>query len=240
MTPSIRKTAAATLACVVISQALGDAIVVTRAGAASTIAELFVESDGMRVEIEVGARGLKAFSKLLPDDVYEAIGLEPGDASGRIRKFFAQDWVMRFDGSPPVAGRVIGVRAGKRLARDEITGEPLVVQQDDADDVLSVELAYAWDKRPATISIRPPMSEDGRTPLVDIGFVLYHDGEDWQAWSEQPLRKGQSAVVTAIEGLVLRVRAKRDQESGDQESGDQESGKQKSEDQENSNGIDHQ
>ncbi len=66
----IRRIAAATLACVVIPQALGDAIVVTRAGAASTIAELFVESDGMRVEIEVGARGLKAFSNLLPDEVY--------------------------------------------------------------------------------------------------------------------------------------------------------------------------
>lgn len=69
---------AATLACIAIPQALGDAIVVTRAGAASTIAELFVESDGMRVEIEVGAGDLEAFANLFPDEVYEAIGLEPG------------------------------------------------------------------------------------------------------------------------------------------------------------------
>ena len=176
MTPSLRKTVAATLACIAIPQALGDAIVVTRAGAASTIAELFVESDGMRVEIEVGAGDLEAFANLFPDEVYEAIGLEPGDASGRIHPFFAEDWVTRFDGSPPVPGRVVRVRPGKRLARDEITGEPLSVQPDDAADILSVELAYAWDRPPATISIRPPMSKDGRTPLVNVGFVLYHDG----------------------------------------------------------------
>ncbi len=176
MTRLIRKTAAATLACVVIPQALGDAIVVTRAGAASTIAELFVESDGMRVEIEIDGRGLKAFSNLLPVEVYEAIGVELGDASERLREFFEQNWVTRFDGSPPVPGRVVSMRSGKRLARDEITGAPLAVQPDDAADILSIELAYAWDERPARISIRPPMSEDGRTPLADIGFVLYHDG----------------------------------------------------------------
>ena len=176
MTPSLRKTAAATLACIAIPQALGDAIVVTRAGAASTIAELFVESDGMRVEIEVGAGGLEAFANLFPDEVCKALGLEPGDASGRIRAFFAEDWVTRFDGSPPVPGRVVRIRPGKRLARDEITGEPLSVQPDDAADILSVELAYAWDRPPATISIRPPMSQDGQTPLANVGFVLYHEG----------------------------------------------------------------
>ncbi len=42
-------------------------------------------------------------------------------------------------------------------------------------------------------------------------------GEDWQAWSEQPLHKGQAVVVTAIEGLMLRVRAKRDRQADEQE-----------------------
>jgi membrane-bound serine protease (ClpP class) len=39
------------------------------------------------------------------------------------------------------------------------------------------------------------------------GHVLM-EGENWQAWSDDPLGKGQLAVVTAIEGLLLRVRAK--------------------------------
>lgn len=43
------------------------------------------------------------------------------------------------------------------------------------------------------------------------GNVLLQ-GEDWQALSEKPLHKGQAVVVTAIEGLVLRVRVKRDHE----------------------------
>ena len=103
---------------------------------------------------------------------------------------------------------------------------------------LSLMLGMIWKTRHSRVV-------SGREAILGAEVEVLRDfsgrgnillqGEDWQAWSEQPLRKGQSAVVTAIEGLVLRVRAKLDQESGDQESGEH-----KSEDQENSNGIDHQ
>ena len=39
------------------------------------------------------------------------------------------------------------------------------------------------------------------------GHVLM-EGENWHAWSDEPLGEGQLAIVTAIEGLLLRVRAK--------------------------------
>ncbi len=53
------------------------------------------------------------------------------------------------------------------------------------------------------------------------GNVLLQ-GEDWQAQSEQPLHKGQAAVVTAIEGLILRIRAKPDHEPEHHEPAQQE------------------
>ena len=50
--------------------AFGDALVVTRAMTASTIAQIYVENREVRVEFEIGAADLKVFANLLPDDLY--------------------------------------------------------------------------------------------------------------------------------------------------------------------------
>ena len=66
------------LAVVTLPQtALGDAMVVSKAMTASTIAEFYVDRQGIRVEIEVGARDLVAFRNVLPDGAYEKLGHEP-------------------------------------------------------------------------------------------------------------------------------------------------------------------
>ncbi len=50
---------------------LADALVVTRAMTASTIAEIFVDEDQIRVEIEVGSADIEAFRNILPDGSFE-------------------------------------------------------------------------------------------------------------------------------------------------------------------------
>jgi hypothetical protein len=52
---------------------LADALVVTRAMQASTIAEVFVDEDQIRVEIEVGAADVEAFRNILPDEMFEKL-----------------------------------------------------------------------------------------------------------------------------------------------------------------------
>ncbi len=47
----------------------GDALVVTRAMKASTIMEVFVEANEIRVELEIGGNDLEAFQDLLPDQI---------------------------------------------------------------------------------------------------------------------------------------------------------------------------
>ena len=74
-----------------------DAVVVTRAMTASTIAEVFVEEERVRVEIEIGVADLGAFANLLPDEVRERMGLEPALLEERLARFFAQDWTIRVD-----------------------------------------------------------------------------------------------------------------------------------------------
>ncbi len=178
MKPSTQQVILICLLAVVASPrtALGDAMMVSKAMTASTIAEFYVDRQGIRVEIEVGARDLVAFRNILPDGAYEKLGYEPCPAADRIRTFFEKDWVIRADDSPPLVGRVLRLVPKKRIRRDEITGEPLPVQPEDAEDVLLVELAYSWSNQPKSVSIRPPMREDGRMPAASVGFVLYHCG----------------------------------------------------------------
>lgn len=51
-----------------------DAIVVTRAMLASTIAEVYVEDDAVRAESEIGTADFKAFPNVVPDQTYQRTG----------------------------------------------------------------------------------------------------------------------------------------------------------------------
>ena len=48
------------------SSAIADAIVRTQAMSASTIAEIYVEDEFIRLELEIGLNDLEAFRTLLP------------------------------------------------------------------------------------------------------------------------------------------------------------------------------
>ena len=64
--------AALLLACPLVVRP--DALVITKAMTATTIAEIFVEESGVVVELEIGAEGLAAFRNLLPDELYQRLG----------------------------------------------------------------------------------------------------------------------------------------------------------------------
>ena len=82
--------------------------------------------------------------------------------------------------------------------------------------LLTVVLGLVWRgrKRPV-VSGKEAIIGAEVSALEDFegqGRVLM-DGESWEAWSSEGLKRSQLAVVTAIEGLVLRVRAKNTEES---------------------------
>jgi len=149
---------------------------VTKAMTASTIAEIFVEEDGIRVDLEIGSGDFEAFVDLLPDEALKRLGREAPPHAERIKAFLENDFVIRTEGGEPLPGRLVRILLQKRVRRDEITGEPLPVQPADAESVLLVQLAYSWSSRPDSLVISPPSSEDGQTPAASIGFVLYHNG----------------------------------------------------------------
>lgn len=150
-----------------------DALVVTRAMRASTIAEIFIDSEQIRVEIAIGAADLAAFANCLPDEVYESISGRSQPLDQRLMTFFESDWVLRVDGRP-LGGKLAKMVPAKRIARDDVTGEPLAVQPEDAELVIRVTLLYVLGEQPRTMSLRAPLEENAAA--ASIGFVCYHEG----------------------------------------------------------------
>ncbi len=84
-----------------------DPLVITRAMTATTIAEIYIESDSVLVELEIGVRDLEGFRNLLPDQLYEMLGNQPEPLASRLPRFFLEDMTIRPDGGLPIRGRVL-------------------------------------------------------------------------------------------------------------------------------------
>ena len=152
-----------------------DALVVTKAMTATTIAEIFVEDDYVRLELEIGVPDLAGFPNLLPDPLYERLGNEPEPLPRRIPRFFHEDFVIRSDGGAALVGRIEEMEARPRVQRDEVTGEPLpVADEEKAEPVVFARIVYPLKGHPRTMSVGLPHGAEG--PSASIGFVLYHRG----------------------------------------------------------------
>lgn len=157
------------------SSALGDALVITRAMLASTIVEVFIEEDSIRVELEIGPVDLAGFRNIMPDEIYERMGYEPEAFSVRSKRFFNEDLIIRPEGGGPLPGEVTGVLIRKRIQRDQITGEPLPADDEKGELIVFVELVYRMSGHPPVLVFIPPRSESGYAS-ANIGFQVYHKG----------------------------------------------------------------
>jgi len=152
-------------------EAHADAIVISRAASASTIAEIFVERGEVRVELEIGGAELPAFRNLLPDGAYETLTGESVPFERRQRSFFAEDLRISAAGVD-VAGRIVSLAIRDRIGRDPITGEPLPATGEEPEKTLVATLAYDLPHTPASLTIR----SERLVREAAIGFVLYPAG----------------------------------------------------------------
>jgi hypothetical protein len=141
--------------------ALADAVVVTRAMKANTIAEAFVERDAITVELEVGQADREVFTALTDASLVPPAPI-PEDAPLTIVA----------DGKR-LRGTLVERSSRMRIERDEVSGEPLPTET--KEEVTFVVLRYPIQSRPEGIRIEPPMNDAGYV-ASDIGFVLYHEG----------------------------------------------------------------
>jgi hypothetical protein len=169
---------------------LADALVVTQAMKASTIAEIFVDQGEIRVHIEVGGADIEVFKNLLPDELFEKVTGQVVPLEERLRTFLEDDWLLRADGRKLV-GEMEGIELAKRVTRDEITGVPLPNQPEDAEIVIRTKCSYQLETKPKSISILPPQVDSAAGKglrQANIGFVVYHQGiavNDFRYLSQQ-------------------------------------------------------
>lgn len=161
------------LVVVTLDRAHGDALVVTKAMQASTIAEIFVEQNQIRVELEVGPSDRAAFANIIPKGIDQDDAPITRPLPEQLATFFERDFVLEADGQP-LSGEVEQVVSGKRLFRDEVTGDPLINQPNDAEPVVRLSLHYPCAHRLRSLTIRPPRMEGAAT--ANIGFICYHNG----------------------------------------------------------------
>lgn len=148
-----------------------DALVVSQAMFASTIAEYFVEEEHVRVELEIGVNDLDAFRNLLPNAIYEKLGNEPVPIEERLKLFFERDFAI-YSNETPLKAYVAKMGPETRIKRDPVTGEPMPEDGTEPEVVITATLMYPFEGSPDSLTLAAP----GMTGMVSIGFVLYHRG----------------------------------------------------------------
>lgn len=154
-------------AVVPATRAHSDAFVQTQAMRATTIAEYFVETDRVRVELEIGPQHFEAFRNLLGDG---GVAAAPTSTDGRTR-FFEHDLVISSPAQGPAHGRLLSIERRPRLERDPISGEPLATPPGAVPETVAfVRLEYDLPGQPTQITLHGLRT----TPAADVGFVAYH------------------------------------------------------------------
>jgi len=160
--------------------ARADWINLTGAETAPNITEITVLDDRVRVILEVYVGDLATFKTLVPDD-----WLKPGAAdrpalAERLRQFSDEilqiitpdgarlqatlilaEPRLREDRASPFAGMI------NPMTRQRVPGAP------EDKRVLYAALEYPFTGRPASLTLVPPLDENG-VPKVTIGFIAYH------------------------------------------------------------------
>jgi hypothetical protein len=150
-----------------------DAIVLTQAMRATTIAEYFVESERVRLELEIGLNHLEAFRNLLPDEIYARLDLTPEPFAERLARFFEHDLAISAGDGIPLPGRLLSIEPRPRVERDGVSGEPLPASGDEEPEIVLVaRLEYAMPGRPSSLTLHGLRAERP----VDVGFVAYDRG----------------------------------------------------------------
>jgi hypothetical protein len=105
-----------------------DAIITSQAMRATNIAEIFVDDQGVRVELEIGLADIESFSNLLPDEIFEEITGQSSPLEQRLQAFFTKDLVIRTGDDEIIPGYVVSMGPRERVRRDNVTGEPLLAE----------------------------------------------------------------------------------------------------------------
>jgi hypothetical protein len=149
---------------------------------ARNIAEIYIENDQVTIKLEVFVQDLLIFEELVPDDFFPEPVLGRPGTDERIQTFADSVFQIITDKGEKLSAKLLLAEPRMRInrpsplvgsinpyTRQRIPGPP------EDKRVLYAELIYPFKGHPKSLTIIPPLSDNG-FPKASIGFICYHLG----------------------------------------------------------------
>ena len=157
-----------------------DWINLSGAETASSIAEITVLDDRVKLVLEIYVGDLETFEELIPDDWVKDSASERPSLEARMQHFADRTFQVVTGSGEKLPARLDLVEPRMRVDRKSpFAGmtNPYTrqrVPEAPADKrVLYAEISYPFQQRPAELTFIPPQDDEGRAS-VSIGFIAYH------------------------------------------------------------------
>ena len=149
---------------------------------ARNIAEISINEDHVRIELEIFVNDLVAFDRLVPDEFFAASNIKRATLDERMRQFSNEDLQVITDNGQKLQAKLQVIEPRLRKERpspvrwkvNPYTGQPIPGPPADK-RVLFAELIYPFKQKPKSLTFIVPLDEETRLSIVPIGFMTYHN-----------------------------------------------------------------
>jgi len=150
---------------------------------APNIAEIHIQDDHVKIEIEIFVDDMLTFDRLIPDAFFKGTTIKRPPLADRMRQFSNEDLQILTDNGRKLQAKLKIAEPRLRKERPSpYAGKinPYTLQRipgpPEDKRVLYAELVYPFTKKPASLTIIPPLDEQYKISKVPIGFMTYHNG----------------------------------------------------------------
>ena len=165
------------------SSARADWINLSGAQNAPNVAEIHINDDHVKIELEIFVNDIVTFDRLIPDEFFTGTKIKRAQLEERMRQFSTEDLQVIADKEQKLQARLKFAEPRLRKERpspipwkiNPYTGQPIPGPPEDR-RVLYAELVYPFNKKPSSLTIIPPLDTKAKISKVPIGFITYHKG----------------------------------------------------------------
>ena len=169
--------------CIVRTSANADWINLSGAENAPNIVEIHIQDDHVKIELEIFVDDMLTFDRLIPDAFFKGTTIKRPPLADRMRQFSNEDLQILTDNGRKLQAKLKLVEPRFRKERPSpYAGKinPYTLQRipgpPEDKRVFYAELVYPFTKKPASLTIIPPLDEKYKISKVPIGFMTYHNG----------------------------------------------------------------
>ena len=164
------------------TSANADWINLSGAENAPNIAEIYINDDHIKIELEIFVDDIVTFDRLIPDGFFKGTTIKRPPLADRMRQFSNEDLQILTDKGRKLQANLKLVEPRFRKERPSpFAGKinPYTLQRipgpPEDKRVFYAELVYPFAKKPASLTIIPLLDEKYKISKIPIGFMTYHN-----------------------------------------------------------------